>query len=192
MLRRRRRPPSLTSPPDRPPVPLVTPRPTPDPTPLVGGVDGAAGGPLLTIVPIDDDTIQATIEDPDAKAWRLTISGTGAQGGDRWEIKVETGDVEPIVTATEFRDGTKVDVLDLTGFVDGTAAAGGCHGTLPVCLDSGGFSLPDGGDGTFSVRLDLPQGQVPLVIRGATAAWDGEPFILGPWHETDPFPWGEG
>ncbi len=51
--------------------------------------------------------------------------------------------------------------------------------------------MPEG-DGLFSVRLDLPEAQVPLVIRGGTATWDGEPFVLGPWHDTEAFAWGEG
>ena len=96
-----------------------------------------------------------------------------------------------MITATEIVGGRRVDEMDLSGFEDGTAAAGGCHSTLPVCLDSDGFRLPDNGDGTFSVRLHL-QGQVPLMVRGATAGWPGEPFILGPWQETSTFPWGEG
>lgn len=182
--------------PDPTPLPVAERTPSPEPvaTPAggdTGGVDGAPGGPELAIEPVDDDTIQVTLDDAAAKAWRLVITGTGELDGDRWEIAVETGDVMPVVTATEIRDGEVVDVLDLSGFVDGTAAAGGCHSTLPVCLGSDGFRLPDG-DGRFSVRLDLPEARVPLVIRGATAAWDGEPFVLGEWRATDAFPWGEG
>ena len=108
---------------------------------------------------MDADTIVATLKDPEAKAWRLVVSGTGELGGDRWEIVVETGDIGPVITATEIRGGEVADVLDLTGFYDGTAAAGGCHSTLPVCLDSDGFRVPEG-DGLFSVRLDLPEAQV--------------------------------
>ena len=107
----------------------------------------------LSIEPVDDATIQATIVDATAKAWRLTVSGTGVLGDDRWEIAVETGDVGPVIVATEIVGGKVVDEMDLSGFADGTAAAGGCHSTLPVCLDSDGFRLPDDGDGTFSVRL---------------------------------------
>jgi len=182
--------------PDPTPFPVAerTPAPEPVETPVtgdIGDVDGATDGPELVIEPVDDDTIGATIEDPGAKAWRLVVAGTGDLGTERWEIMVETGDILPIVTATEYRGGEVVDVMDLTGFVDGTAAAGGCHSTLPVCIDSDGFRLPDG-DGLFSVRLDLPEARVPLVIRGGTAAWDGEPFILGAWRDTEPFPWGEG
>ncbi len=186
----------VTHAPDPTPFPVAQRTPVPEPvaTPVIGDtgdVDGAKGGPELVIESVDDDTIQATLKDPDAKAWRLIIAGTGELGGERWEITVETGDVAPVVTATEIRGGQVVDVMDLSGFVDGTAAAGGCHSTLPVCLDSDGFRLPDG-DGLFAVRLDLPEAQVPLVIRGGTAAWGGEPFVLGDWHDTEPFPWGEG
>ena len=168
-------------------VPDVTPAPTP--TPIQGGVDGAEAGPMLSVQKVDADTIQVTLQDPAAKAWRLVVGGTGTLAEDRWEILVETGDVEPLITAREIRDGNVVDVMDLTGFGSGTAAAGGCHSTLPVCLDSTGFSLPDNGDGTFSVRLDLPQAGVPLTIRGGTAGWPSEPFVLGPWTDTEAFPW---
>jgi hypothetical protein len=178
-------------PPAATPTARLTPVPVPVATPITGNVDGAAGGPELTIERVDDDTIRATIGDPDAKAWRLVVAGTGELVGDRWEIVVETGDVGPVITATEIVGGQVVDEMDLSGFLDGTAAAGGCHSTLPVCLDSGSFDIPEG-DGRFSVRLDLASAQVPLVIRGGAAVWDGEPFVLGPWRDTEPFPWGEG
>ena len=161
-------------------------------TPIIGDVVGKRGGPELTVEPVGGAAMQVTLEDAAAKAWRLTVAGVGEHGGDRWEIAVETGDVGPSITATEIVDGKTVDVMDLSGFVDGTAAAGGCHSTLPVCLDSDGFRLPDNGDGRFSVRLQLPDAHTPLTIRGATAAWDGQPFVLGPWHTTEAFPWGEG
>ena len=177
------------------PTPVAVPSqpaaPAPTSTPIIGGVDGDAGGPELTIETLDTDTIVATLKDPEAKAWRLVVSGTGELGGERWEIVVETGDIGPVITATEIRGGEIADVLDLTGFYDGTAAAGGCHSSLPVCLGSDGFRVPEG-DGLFSVRLDLPEAQVPLVIRGGAATWDGEPFVLGDWHDTEPFAWGEG
>ncbi len=186
-------------------TPMVAPAPTPvpvppaevdpeqeQPTPLVGDVDGAAGGPELTIEQLDAETIQATIADAAAKAWRLVVAGTGERGGDRWEIVVETGDTGPLITATEIVDGRVTDVMDLSGFADETAAAGGCHSTLPVCLDSDGFRLPQDGDGRFSVRLQLPAAGSALVVRGSTARWDREPFVLGPWHQTEAFPWGEG
>jgi hypothetical protein len=173
---------------DRPP--LATPGPSA--APIAGGVDGAIGGPELTIVPLDEDTIEATLDDPAAKAWRLVVAGVGDRDGDRWEIVVETGDVTPLITATEIRDGAVVDVLDLAGFRDGPAVAGGCHSTLPVCLDSAGFTLPSDGDGRFAVRLDVLRPAASLLVRGGTATWEGEPFVLGPWRDTEAFPWGEG
>jgi hypothetical protein len=172
------------------PVGRVLPEPTA--TPVVGDVNGSPGRPELSVEPVAANSFQVTISDPAARAWRLVVSGTGDHGGDRWEISVETGDVAPLITATEVRGGKVVDVMDLSGYADGTAAAGGCHSTLPVCLDSDGFRLPRDGDGLFSVRLELPDAHTPLLIRGGTAAWPGEPFVLGPWRDTAPFPWGEG
>ncbi len=178
-------------------VPTVGPLPAidPDPQPVItaspdaGNVGGDRLGPELTIEMVDEDTIGATISDPAAKAWRLVVAGIGERAGDRWEILVETGDTGPDILATEIRDGRIVDEMDLSGFADGTAAAGGCHGTLPVCLASDGFRLPQDGDGTFAVRLALPESGTPLTITGGTATWPGEPFILGPWTDTEPFPW---
>ena len=168
------------------------PRPTPAPTasPITGDVEGNTGGPELTVEDASPDTIKVTLRDPAAKAWRLVVSGTGAHAADRWEILVETGDVQPLITATEVRDDKVVDVMDLTGFSDGTAAAGGCHPLLGVCLDSDGFSLPADGNGTFSVRLTLQGATMPLMVRGGTAGWPSEPFVLGPWTDTEAFPWG--
>jgi hypothetical protein len=164
----------------------------PDPTPVIGDVVAGHGGPELTVEPLGGDAMEVTIRDRAAKAWRLTVAGVGEKAADRWEILVETGDTGPVITATEVVDGSVVDTMDLSAFADGTAAAGGCHSTLPACLDSDGFSLPSDGDGRFSVRLHLPDVHTPLVVGGASAAWTGEPFVLGPWRETDPFPWGEG
>jgi hypothetical protein len=159
-------------------------------TPVVGDVDGRPGRPELTMEPLGDGAFKATLVDPAAKAWRLVVSGTGDRSRDRWEITVETGDTGPTISATEVVGGEIVDVMDLSGFTDGTATAGGCHATLQVCLDAQGFSLPSDGDGRFSVRLVLPDAAVPLDVFGATAAWPGEPFVLGTWRETAPFPWG--
>jgi len=172
-------------------TPGATPAPTPATTPIVGAVDGAIGGPELTIEQVDVDTIIATLDDAEAKAWRLVIAGVGELGSERWEIVVETGDIGPVITATEFHDGVEGEILDLTGFWDGTATAGGCHSTLPVCIDADGFDVPEG-DGRFAAKLELPEPTIPLTITGGTAAWDGEPFILGPWHDTEVFAWGEG
>jgi len=181
-------------------APSRVPSTAPDPTPAVtpgpsasqdaGNVDGGSTGPELTIVPVDAETIDVTLADRAAKAWRLVVSGAGERAGDRWEIEVVTGDVGPDITATEIRAGEVVDVMDLTGFADGAAAAGGCHGTLRVCLSSDGFRLPRNGDGIFSARLVLPDAATPLMVTGGTASWPGEPFVLGPWTDTEAFPWG--
>jgi hypothetical protein len=160
------------------------------PEPDEGNVDGAVY-PELTIEAADADTITVTIIDPGAKAWRLVVAGAGSRSGDRLEIAVETGDVGPSITATEVNEGVVVDEMDLSGYVDGTAAAGGCHGTLPVCVDSDGFRLPSDGNGILAIRLTMTGTGMPLTITGGTAGWPGEPFILGPWTDTEPFPWGE-
>jgi hypothetical protein len=173
------------------PVPAPT-----EPTPSIGSPSPNAGdvnqgpGPLLSIELAGAETIKATLQDPAAKAWRLVIAGIGAQAGDRLELVVETGDVGPTILATEIDAGKVVDVMDLSGFADGTAAAGGCHRTLPVCVESDGFRLPTGGDGTFSVRLTLRDPAARLLVTGATATWPAEPFVLGTWTETESFPWG--
>src|SRR5436305_11763679 len=133
------------------PTPDPTATPDPTPSPITGDVDGVAGGPELTVEDVSSDTIQVTLDDAAAKAWRLVVAGTGDRAQDRWEILVETGDVQPVITATEVRDDKVVDVMDLSGFEDGTAAAGGCHASLGVCLDSDGLSLPAVGNGTFAV-----------------------------------------
>ena len=171
------------------PVPTQAPLPAPTATPIIGGVDGDGRGPVLTIVPVDGRTITAGIEDPVAKAWQLEIRGTGDRARDAWTITVEVGDVGPLITATEIVDGDVIDALDLSGAWDGTAIAGGCHSTLPVCLDTDGFRLPDNGDGRLSVQIHLEDDTTSLELRGAAAYWDGEPFVLGPWHATEAFPW---
>ena len=171
------------------PVPVLIPAPVATASPDAGNVDGGRSGPELTVEMVDAQTIRVTLEDPAAKAWRLVVAGVGERAGDRWEILVETGDVGPAITATEVRDGRVVDVMDLSGFADGTAAAGGCHGTLSVCLASDGFRLPHDGDGRFSVQMVLPEPGTPITLTGGTATWPGEPFVLSPWTDTEPFPW---
>jgi hypothetical protein len=173
------------------PTPFAWPSVAPAPTasPDAGNVDGVVY-PELSVEQVRADTIQATIEDPAAKAWRVIVAGAGSRAGDRLEIVVETGDVRPSITATEIRDGVAVDVMDLSGFMDGTAAAGGCHRTLPVCVDSDGFQLPENGDGILSVRLTLTDPAARLSVTGGTATWPAEPFVLGPWTDTEAFPWG--
>ena len=94
-----------------------------------------------------------------------------------------------MITAREIRDSEVVGEMDLSGYADGTAAAGGCHATLHVCIDSDGFRLPHNDNGRFRVRLSVADAAGPLAITGSTAGWPGEPFILGPWVTTDTFVW---
>jgi hypothetical protein len=177
------------------PAPSVAPEPgrpepsTRTPSPNAGDVEEGTA-PLLSIELESPDAIRATLEDRAARAWRIVVEGVGERAGDRLELVVETADVGPSIQAIEIEAGEVVDVMDLSSFADGTAVAGGCHRTLPVCVDSAAFHVPEAGDGTFSVRLTLPEPGTPLRITGATAAWPGEPFVLGPWTETEAFPWG--
>lgn len=166
----------------------VEPRPTA--TPNSGNID--SGYPELSIVLAGKDALEVSLEDPNARSWLLTVAGTGAAAGDRMEIYVETGDVSPIVEMREVRGGEVVDTVILGGLEgeDG-GAAGGCHGTLPVCLSSDGVTFGEDGSGIVSIRLELPE-TAPLVITGATAGWPGEPFVLGPWTQTEPFDWPQG
>ncbi len=175
------------------PTPVPTPVVAPTPTPSHNAGDVVAGpGPELSIEFPREDLLQVSLVDPAAKAWRLVVSGVGELASDRWEIIVETGDVGPQITATEIQQGEVVGEMDLSGYLDGTAAAGGCHKTLGVCLDSSGFRLPTDGDGTFAVRLQVLGAGTPILITGGTAGWPSEPFVLGPWTDTDAFPWGQG
>ena len=167
--------------------------PSPTPTPNAGDVDGWGDGPALTVEFPGDQLLDVTLEDAKAKAWRVVVSGTGDLAGDRFEVVVETGDVGPVINATEVQGGEVVDVLDLSFFGDDTAAAGGCHRTLEVCVDSSSFTFADDETGRLRVRLAMPKpGDASLLVTGGTAGWPGEPFVLGPWSETEAYPWGEG
>ncbi len=172
------------------PTPTVAPTSAPTPTPPTdeGNVDGDVY-PELTVETLDPATLRITLQDPSAKAWRLVIAGSGDLAYDRLEVEVETSDVAPVITAREIRDSEVVSEMDLSGYLDGTAAAGGCHGTLHVCVDSDGFRLPRNGNGRFRMQLSVADASGPLAITGATAGWPSEPFILGPWVTTDTFPW---
>jgi hypothetical protein len=187
--------PAAPAPAERPaltPVPMPEDEPSPTPPQNAGDVDGDGVGPELTVEFPDRNLLDVTLFDPDAKAWRLVVRGTGALADDRLEIVVEASDVMPLITATEIQQGEVVDVIDLTGYLDETAAAGGCHRTLDTCVDSSWFRLPEEGDGYFAIRLQMPADGTALLISGGTARWPGEPFVLGPWSDTEAFPWGAG
>ncbi len=173
------------------PVPTVTPvTPTATPTPPVdeGNVEGDIY-PELAVEAIDAQTLRVTLDDPSAKAWRLVIAGSGDLRYDRLEIEVVTSDVAPLITAREIRDSEVVSEMDLSGYAFGDGAAGGCHATLGVCIDSDGFRLPKNGNGRFRFRISVADVTGPLAITGSTAGWPGEPFILGSWVDTDTLNW---
>lgn len=122
--------------------------------------------------------------DPEARAWWIVLSGPGPDDGDRIEIVAEVGDIWPGAAVRVYVGGQLVDTTDMNGLIgNATAIAGGCHPTLELCYSSAGVDIrPD--EGHLSVAL---QGTAagPFEIRGATAAWDGEPYILGPWRGTE-------
>ena len=171
------------------PTPNVVPTPAPTATPPVdqGNVEGD-DFPELSVETLETGTLRVTLEDPEAKAWRLVIAGSGDQQFDKLRIEVVTSDVEALVTVTEIVDSEVVGTTDLTGY-GRTSAAGGCHATLHVCFGSDGFRLPRNDDGRLVVRLSVADADGPLAITGSTAGWPGEPFILGPWVATDTFTW---
>jgi hypothetical protein len=129
------------------------------------------------------------VVDPTARAWWITVSGTGAHTGDRLEIVAEVGDVWPGAAVRVYVAGELVDETDMNGLLDNeTAVAGGCHPTLGLCFSSAGMDLsPE--HGRLSVTLDGTAAGA-FEVRGATASWDGEPFILGPWRGTETVPVG--
>ena len=169
-------------------TPASTPAATPAPPVEEGNVDGDIY-PELTVESIDIGTLRLTLDDPSAKAWRLVISGVGDLRFDKLEILVETSDISPLITAREIRDSEVVSEMDLSGYAYGNGAAGGCHATLGVCIDSDGFRLPKDGNGRFRFRLSVADVTGPLAISASTAGWPGEPFILGPWVDTDTLNW---
>lgn len=167
-----------------------TPTPLPTSRPDTGDVAGAGTGPELSVEPIGADAIGATLTDPAAKAWQIVVAGTGDRSGDRWVLRLETGDVGPVITSTETVGGLTGEPVDRTWLADGSGAARVCSAVLPVCVEAAGLRLPQDGDGTLSARLVVTAPSVPMTVAGATATWPGEPFVLGAWTTTEAFPWG--
>jgi len=170
-------------------VPVVTPAQPygPYPTlPVTGGQPPVGNTdreyPELSVSRAESYLID--LVDPDARAWWIVVSGTGASDGDRIEIVAEVGDIWPGAAVRVYVGGELFDTTDMNGLIGNrTAIAGGCHPTLDLCFSSAGIDIrPD--DGRLSVAL---QGAAAgsFEIRGATAGWDGEPFILGPWRGTE-------
>ncbi|HEY3335477.1 MAG TPA: hypothetical protein VGK16_09625 [Candidatus Limnocylindrales bacterium] len=174
------------------PVPTAPPEPTPTPSRNAGDVDGQGPGAELTVEFPKPDLLDVTLQDERARAWRVVVTGTSDLAQDRMEVVVEAGDVGPVITATEIQQGELVGSIDLSGYLDATMAAGGCHHTLDVCIDSSAFQFSDDGTGRLRIRLQMPDPAAGrLLVTGGTAGWPGEPFVLGPWTDTDSFPWGD-
>jgi hypothetical protein len=177
------------------PTPVATPIAVPTPTPSAnaGDVESQGRGAELTVEFPKPDLLDVTLEDSEAKAWRVIVTGTGDRATDRMEVVVEAGDVGPVITATEVQQGEVVGSIDLSNYFDETMVAGGCHHTLNVCIDSSSFRFSDDGTGRLRIRIQMPDPAAGrLLVTGGTAGWPGEPFVLGPWTDTESFPWGEG
>jgi hypothetical protein len=151
-------------------------------TPGQGNVDGQ--NPELTVELSDGYLVAVT--DPEAKAWRIEVRGRGLAANDRLDLIVEVGDTAPGAEARMYVRGGLVDVLPLGSLIDNeTAAAGGCHPTLDVCFSSGTISVDPVG-GTVTALLEALDGG-GVEIRGSSAGWPEEPFVLGPWRTSEPF-----
>jgi len=183
-------PPASTALPSATPVPTLAPStvapsvpvPSPSAAPGLGNVDRTF--PELAVEVADDYLV--TLTDPAARAWRVDVRGTGPRAGDRLELFVEVGDVAPGAEARIYEDGRLVDVIDMSGMIGvPTAAAGGCHPTLGVCVGTGAITL-DPGTGRLTVLVETLVDE-SVEVTGATADWPAEPFILGPWRMTESF-----
>lgn len=133
-----------------------------------------------------DGVYRVSVSDPAAKAWRIQVIGTGSMSGDGIELIVEVGDVAPGAGAWFLVGGQYVDVLEFGSLVGmDTAAAGGCHPTLEVCVGSDDIAV-DPATGTLTVDFEA-LGEDAIAIQGASADWPDEPFVLGDWRTTEPF-----
>ena len=160
--------------------PATTPRPT---MPGLGNVDGTY--PELS-VELLEGAYRVALTDPAAKAWRIQLMGNGPAAGDGIELIVEVGDVAPGAGAWFLVGGQYVDTLEFGALLGmDTAAAGGCHPTLEICVGSNDISV-DPVTGTLTVTFES-LGDDAVTIQGATADWPAEPFVLGDWRTTAPF-----
>ena len=161
----------------------VDPQPTAQPA---GDVDGAQEGrPELAIARIGSDTLEVTVSDARAKAWRIAIAGTADT--DRLELVVEIGDIVPGIRVDEIVGGEVIASDDLTRFPDEpSVAAGGCHSTIGVCFTSDGITV-DEATGTLSATFRFRDPSHPFAITGSTATWPAEPFILSDWNESQTY-----
>jgi hypothetical protein len=161
--------------------------PTPSAVPSAGA-PSATPNAALAIERTGRNTIRATVTGPGARSWRLVVAGIGAHRGDRWIIEVDTGDIGPVVAASETINGHEGEAVEISELETGAARGRVCATRLPVCLDAATFRLPQG-DGALAATLVATDAAAKLTISGGHATWDGEPFVLGPWTTTDPVPW---
>jgi hypothetical protein len=174
---------------------VASPAPTPSASPAptasadTGNVN-APGTPDLSIEPAGAQAIRVTLVNPDAKAWRVIVTGTGSQAADAWTLDVETGDVGPVITTTETAAGVVGDPLEQPGLEAGDPAGRVCSAALPVCVVAKSVVLPDGGNGTLVLELVRTETSVALAVSAATAGWPTDLFVLGAWTTTEAFPWG--
>jgi hypothetical protein len=158
--------------------------PSLEPTqPGLGNVDGTY--PELS-VELVGGAYRVAVTDPAAKAWRIQLMGVGSAAGDGIELIVEVGDVAPGAGAWFLVGGQYVDTFEFGSLLDmETAAAGGCHPTLEICVGSNDIAI-DPATGTVTVDFEAV-GDAAVVIQGATAVWPEEPFVLGDWRTTAVF-----
>jgi hypothetical protein len=169
-----------------PTVPVIRPVATPEPTPPTPGDDSGNVVPGLPELSVEQPTglIRVAVRDPEARAWRLALSGTAARAADRFELELTTSDVGYAAGIRFVVGGTIAETFDLSGMIgEPTVAIGGCHPTLGLCFGSEGLTVPDDGDGMVGLTLE-PTDRVELEIRAGSARWV-EPFILGPWHDSE-------
>jgi len=178
--------PPVPAQPNLTPVPGSTEEPVVTPAPREGDVEGVQEGtPELGIESAGPDSLDITVADSTAKAWRIRISGTNRS--DRLELIVETGDVAPGIHVDEIVGDEVVSTDDLTAMPDEpTVAAGGCHRTVGVCFASDDIHLDDA-KGILTARFTFRDPSAPIAITGSTADWPAEPFILGDWHDSQTF-----
>ena len=171
-----------------PSTPPATIEPAPSATTPPATSPSATANPDLAVERAGRGAIRATVTDAAAKSWRLVVAGTGSHAGDRWTIEVDTGDMGPVVAASETINGHEGEAVELATLEAGGTSGRICATRLPVCLDAGTFRLPQG-DGRVAATLVATDAAAHLTIAGEHATWPSEPFVLGPWTTTDAVPW---
>jgi hypothetical protein len=165
-----------------PSVATASATPTPPTAPVASGATGGTSAvrPDVSVEPLGGDTYRITVADPDAKAWRMTIQPAD-DSGPFLRVVVETSDVSYSIDATAVTppaDRTRVHLRR-----PNTAPI--CELTTGACLARGGVRSPGNPSRhavSFLVTLDAAKA---VAISGGIAEWSSEPFILGPWLESE-------